>query len=534
MMRKITEGTRRALLAFAGNVSLFVTTAFFVTGLLILGPSVWWREYIDMFERFVLIPWGMALCLLRLERRVRTQQEGMRWDLGVLFVLLAWIVIPFALRFGNTFNNSGSWHNHTVLFFGIYALTTEESPARRERLFDLAALLFSVCSLALGAALMYCVVTVRKFGDAQFAFGVCDGMFLCANGHYNNTGMLAVCCALMAMAGACRFRNKPVRLLCAVAVVMMSVVAVLTQSRTARYALIAAYAVMLFGAVLGTRRIRSAAVRVGAAALAACVTAAAGYGGAAALTDAAIAHYNRAAREIAAQKDAAQEIAAPANDAAQEIAVQKDAAQEITAQRDASQEIGAPAEGAAQEIATQQDTAQEITARQGAAQEPYEAREAADSSFSGRTQIWRNLISRWKENPKYLLIGHGITKIGHLVTEGTIHEGRESVSIHNTYLQFTADYGLIAFALLCAFFAMIAGPVVRVFAAHGGARRPGYLALCGIVVASLLTGMMESAPLGAMTPMNMMLFYALALLYARGRDIRDGKEQDGPEHGSAH
>lgn len=128
-------------------------------------------------------------------------------------------------------------------------------------------------------------------------------------------------------------------------------------------------------------------------------------------------------------------------------------------------------------------------------------------------------MNRWKENPKYLLIGHGISKIGHLVTEDTIHEGRESVSIHNAYLQFTADYGLIAFALLCVFFGLIAVPVLRVLAARGGARRPGYGALGGIVAASLLTGMMESAPLGAMTPMNMMLFFSLALLFARGRDL---------------
>lgn len=296
MIRRITEGTRRALLAVAGNVSLFVTTAFFVTGLLILGPNVWWREYIDIFERYVLIPWGMALCLLRLERRVRAEQDGMRWDLGVLFVLLAWIVIPFALRFGNTFNNSGSWHNHTVLFFGVYALTTEEGPARRERLFDLAALLFALCSLALGAALLYCVAAVRKFGDAQFAFGVCDGMYLCANGHYNTTGMLAVCCALMALAGACRFKNGLLRLLCAVSVILMTLVTVLTQSRTARYALIAAYAVVVFGEVLFTERIRRAAVRGMAAVLAACVMAAAGYGGAAALTDAAVAHTTTAPR----------------------------------------------------------------------------------------------------------------------------------------------------------------------------------------------------------------------------------------------
>ncbi|MGN0777019.1 MAG: O-antigen ligase family protein [Candidatus Ventricola sp.] len=492
MIERMTARLRRMLLAAAGNVSLFVTTAFFVTGLLILGPDVWWREHIDMFERYVLIPWGMALCLLRLERRVRAEQDGMRWDLAVLFLLLAWIVVPFAVRFGNTFNNSGSWHNHTVVFFGIYALTTEEEPVRRERMFDLAALLFALCSLVLGAALLYCVAEVKKFGDAQFAFGVCDGIYLCANGHYNNTGMLAVCCALMALAGACRFRNRPLRLLCAVSVIMMTLVTVLTQSRTARYALIAAYAVMVFSEVLCTERIRRTAVRSMAAVLAACVTAAACYGGAAVLTDAAVAHYNRAALAAVEQPSAKQPSAAPDTDKAESTAAQEEKA-----------------------------SVQESTQKQETDAQLYEARAAADASFSGRTAIWRNLINHWRENPKYLLIGQGIGRIGHLVTEGTIHENRESVSIHNTYLQFIADYGLIAFVLLCAFFALIAAPVSRVFTARGSARRPGYGALGGILASCLLTGMMESTPLGAMTPMNMMLFFSLALLFARGRDIRN-------------
>ena len=484
MIERIAAGVRRVLLAIAGNVSLFVTTAFFVTGLLIMGPSYWWREYVDMLERYVLIPWGMALCLLRLERSTKTRQKGVRWDLGVLFVLLAWIVVPFALRFGNTFNNSASWHNHTVIFFGVYALMTEESAQKREQLFDVAALLFSVCSLVLGAALLYCVVAVRKFGNEEFAFGVCNGMFLCANGHYNSTGMVTVCCALMAAAGACRFRSKPLRLLCILSAVMMSLVTVLTQSRTARYALIAAYAVMVFGEVLCTERIRRTAVRAAAAALAACVVAAAGYGGAAMLTDAAIAHYNSVERKGLLPVAAAE----------------------------------GPETGLTEEAAEADEPAQQTKT---ATEDAYEARAAADASFSGRTDIWRNLLRHWKENPKYLLIGHGVSKIGHLVTEGTIHEDRESVSIHNAYLQYAADYGLIAFVLLCVFFAIVAVPAWRVFAARGGQRRPGYGALCGIVAASFLSGLMESAPLSAMAPMNIMLFFSLALLYARGRDVEN-------------
>ena len=41
--------------------------------------------------------------------------------------------------------------------------------------------------------------------------------------------------------------------------------------------------------------------------------------------------------------------------------------------------------------------------------------------------------------------------------------------------------------------------------------------ILAMVVAALATGMMESAPLGAMTPMNLMLYLALAMLVGAGR-----------------
>lgn len=479
MINQIAMRVRRSLLAAAGNVSLFVTTSFFVTGLLILGPSPWWRTYVDLFESYVLIPWGMALCLLRLERRTRQEGPDTRWDLHVLFVLLAWIIVPFAIRFGGTFNNVGSWYNHVVLFFGIYAMTTEETAEKREKLFDLAALLFSLCSLVLGAALMYCVMAVKKFGDDQFAFGVCEGIYLCANGHYNTTGMVAVCSALMSLAGAARFRKAPLRAMCLLSVVLMTLTAVLTQSRTARYALIAGFALLVYGGLADHLKVKSRLIRHAAALVVAGAVAAAGYSGAGLITNTAIAHYNRA----------------------QQAAVTVSPIPSAIAEEDAEPLQSEPVVYAEPE--------------------EYQARAAADSSFSGRTAIWRNLIQRWKDNPKYLLLGHGIGRIGALVTQNTIHEGREAVSIHNTYLQFIADYGLIAFGLLCAFFALMIPAAVRMFFAHGAQAVPGYRSLCALVVASLLTGMMESAPLGAMTPMNVALFFALALLAAAGRDMKD-------------
>ena len=79
---------------------------------------------------------------------------------------------------------------------------------------------------------------------------------------------------------------------------------------------------------------------------------------------------------------------------------------------------------------------------------------------------------------------------------------------------------LIGFALLAAFFAVIARPVLRAFYARGAGRFAGTHALCALAVAALATGMMESAPLGAMTPMNTMLCLALAMLAGAGREVR--------------
>lgn len=483
-MKKAGNAVRRALLCAAGNVSLYVTVTFFVTSLLILGPQFWWREYVNMFERYALIPWGMSLCLLRLARREGQKDAAQRIDLSVLFVLLVWIVVPFAIRFGNTFNNSASWYNHTVLFFGIYATIVETQESQRERLFDLAGVLFALASVLLGAALLYCAVTVQKFGDYEYAFGIVDGIYLSAFTHYNITGMVALCCQMMSLTALCRQKNKAMRALSFVSVVMMALVVVLTQSRTARYVMILSFAAGAYGLLSADARLGRTLIRHGVGLLAAAVVAFAGYAAVDMISDAAIAHYNQTSRM------------------AQTTFVRSAAAETVSA--------------------AQTNEGLETERREGD-QKQLKGRVPPDASFSGRTAIWRNLFSRWRDYPKYLLIGHGITRIGSLVTENTIHEGRDAVSIHNAYLQYTADYGLIGFVLLCIFFAVILKPVLRVFFARGEAQIPGYRALCMLVIACLMTGMMESAPLGAMSPMNMMLFYALALLEARGCDIKPCK-----------
>ena len=144
-------------------------------------------------------------------------------------------------------------------------------------------------------------------------------------------------------------------------------------------------------------------------------------------------------------------------------------------------------------------------------------RAGIDASFSDRTTIWTNLFALWRESPKHLLIGNGVGRTGSRIVAGTVHEENGAVAVHNTYLQFIADFGLIGFGLLLAFFAVIARPLLRAFFDRSAGRIAGTHALSAMAVAALATGMMESAPLGAMTPMNLMLYLALAMLVGAGR-----------------
>lgn len=478
MMKRAADFARRLLLRIAANESLFLFAAFVVIGVLPTDLLRWHQEQVALLERYVIVPWGMALSLLRLQRRAELETNVHRIDVSALAVLLLWVVVPFGVRFGLTFNNVGSWIGHCIVYFGVYAMTTETGRHEREKLLDQACMLFGLLSLALGGALLYCAAKglsigsdVAAFkasgGTTGFGFGVFNRANLCAGLHYNNTGMLAVCMAMLCFAGVVRSRRLVLRALYLLACAVMIVVIVLTQSRTARYALIIAMAAGAYGYLAANLRASRAVLRHAAGIAAAAILLVVSYVGASIMTDAALAHY--------AKIESGEEIAIDAVARAQEEA--KDAVK------------------------------------------PKEARAAVDSTMSGRTDIWKNLLNLWKSEPKSLLIGNGIGRTGSRIVEGTIHEKNGAVSVHNTYLQHIADFGLIGFGLLCVFFAIILRPVLRVFFARGEKQTPGYRALCMLVIACLMTGLMESAPLGAMTPMNMMLFYALALLAARGREI---------------
>lgn len=483
-MKKLNPGyfarkIRAILLAAAANESLFFFAAFISYAILGSELFTWHQEATQMFERFIVVPWGMALCLLRLDRKSRQMDAPWRLDLSVLFVLVMWVIVPFGIRFGLTFNNVTSWQSHCAAYFALYAMLSEEKASIREQRFDLACALMGVFSLVVGGALMYCAATGAQidsnwivhygtYAEGGYGFGVYNRAQLCTGLHYNITGMMALSCTMFCFAGVCRGKNRAVRALYMLAAAMMVIVVVLTQSRTARYSLIGAIGAGVYGYAASRRRISRAWLRHAVGLALAGVVMVLAYGGASMLTDAALEHYAR------------------------------------VDQRGGTAMIAA---------ARAQEETQSVRA-------PQEARQAVDGTMSGRTDVWKNVLKYWKENPKEMLIGAGAGKIGSRIVKGTIHERGGSVAVHNAYLQYAADYGLIGFGLMMLFFGVILVPVLRAFFAPEETQIPGYRAMGMLVVASLMTGMMESATLGAMSPINASMLFALALLFSAGTDMK--------------
>ena len=101
MPERVALTVRRALLFIAGSEALYLFAAFCAESVLEMDPLMWHREAIDLLTSLFVVPWGPALCLLALERRTRMERSGIRADLAVLFGLLVWIVVPFALWLEN-------------------------------------------------------------------------------------------------------------------------------------------------------------------------------------------------------------------------------------------------------------------------------------------------------------------------------------------------------------------------------------------------------------------------------------------------
>lgn len=530
---------RDIMLAVFGNEALFLIVAFLYATLGDNAIAAWYREPVSLLYGYIVIPWGAALCLLRLQRRAASLEPA-RADVVTLFVLYLWILVPFAIRFGFTGKNATAWHGYAVMFFGIYASISERKQREREMLMATMSVLSAVFAYVFCGALLFCAWsgTIYAADLGPFGFGAVEG-WLCSGVHYNITGMIVISLCMMCVMGAGYYRNILLKLFCLIPAVMSMAVIVLSQSRTSRYALLAVLAAAAFDGVRRALCRRNAAAGLLAAVLAGAVVLGGGYWGADRMTRAAIAHYNQLAYDAALQAALAEQAEAQqAEPSAEETTAAEEptepSAEEMTAEtpvEPSAEEApeAQPTEPSAEEAPVEETepSAEEVSeASAEATAEPavpeiqiseVQARELAntDGSFSNRTDIWRAVFMLWRDNPKMMMIGNGVNQTGHKI--GQYISWTDGVAVHNAYLQWAADFGLIGLVPQIVFLAIAVWQTIRVFFAS---KRPrGALGLCMMAFAGLLIGMMESATLSAMLPINLMFMFALAQLSAMSRDI---------------
>ena len=517
---------RDILLAVFGNEALFLIVTFLYATLGDSAIVAWYREPMSLLYGYIVIPWGAALCLLRLQRRA-SSLEPARADVVTLFVLYLWILVPFAIRFGFTGKNVTAWYGYAVMFFGIYASISERKQREREMLMATMSVLSAVFAYVFCGVLLFCAWsgTVYAAGLGTFGFGVVNG-WLCSGVHYNITGMIAISLCMMCVMGVGYYRNILLKLFCLIPAVMSMAVIVLSQSRTSRYALLAVLAAAAFDGVRRALCRRNAAAGLLAAVLAGAVVLGGGYWGADRMTRAAIAHYNQLAYDAALRAALAEQAEAPVEPSVEETAEETTTEAPVEPSAEEAPEVAV--EPSAEEVPVE-PSAEETMAEppvQEAAAEPtvpeiqiseVQARVLAntDGSFSNRTDIWRAVFMFWHDNPKMMMIGNGVNQTGHKI--GQYISWTDGVAVHNAYLQWAADFGLIGLAPQIVFLTIAVWQTIRVFFAP---RRPrGALGLCMMAFAGLLVGMMESATLNAMLPINLMFMFALAQLSAMSRDV---------------
>jgi len=478
-MKKTAMQVRNLLLAAFANPGVFVVVAYTISGMFTT-PEL--SRIRGLLELNLLVPWGLALAMLRLYR-ARERAAAVRWDVLALLVLFGWIVVPFGIRFGLNSTNVNTWQSVAIIFFGVFAMMAESDEKTLAYTLDAAAALSAIVSIVFAGALLWCAVTVTNIYTpySEFGFGVYQGAQLCAEQHYNSTGMLAMCGTFMCLMGVQRRKNVFARLLHLIPAVMMALVVILSQSRTARYSMLAGLAVGAYGAVAAMKCSKKLLIRQAAGMLAGIVVFMGGYALGAKITDAALSHYAKVYTEML-------------NDFLAMTAGEEDAVGELP-----------------EETNTAEEPELEIVAQ--------EARGAGEGTFTGRTQVWKNIFGFWKQNPKYFVIGNGIGRMSRDMLIGSPLEGAGANMAHNAYIQFTMDHGLIGFVLLCAFLVLLVPPAFRVLLGMPGRAVSGSRAMCMLTVGALVTGLMENEPLNAMRPCNVMLFFALAVIaYAGTRE----------------
>lgn len=465
-MEALAAWLRKWLLAVISSEGLFLAVMLLLRGVLNTDLFFPQAHLINPVREYMIELWSGAILIMYLVRKKRRGGPE-NWLLAALMI---WIAVPFALRFGTEHFTMYSTHDYALCFFVLYASICESDARYRAYQLDIACAGVCIMSIVVGGMLIYCAATGNVYYgyEGNECFGVVNGQLQHAT-HYNTTGMFALSCEMMCLIGLCRSKKKLTALFYLTGVVLMMLVIVLTQSRTARYAMLGAYAVGAWNTARRYMTRRHAVLKHGAALACGLTVFLGGYLWAAQITDAALAHY-------------------------------------------AGLPAIVPTAVAEEEVQEAQET------------EVLEARKAIDGTFSDRTNIWKNVIENWKNDPWHMLIGNGVGRTKWLVSKDTIHEAVGFAAVHNTYLQFAADFGILAFGLLTGVFLLILRPVLRAFFAGDMLGMPGSCALGMAVISALLTGLMESAPLEAMTPINMVLFFALAHLAATGREMKNRSE----------
>lgn len=484
MMRLYQQANRLGALLYKGlkamvsSEGLYLAVLMLFQGVLNTDVFMTHQHVIYPVKDYLVLPWSGVMMGAYL---VRDKKRG-GLDIWTLVLLIAWIAVPFIMRFGTEYFTMFSVYGYALSFFVFYASVCERDSRSRGHQLDAACAGACVISIALGGMLLYCAATGRVFysyWDTQY-FGVVNGQLQHAM-HYNVTGRMALVCTLMCLTGLCRSARKPWAVFYLAGMVIMALVVVLTQSRTVRYAMLAVFALGTWNGLSEYLPVKKWLLRQAMALACAAVVLVGGYKLCGRITDAALAHY--ATLPATGGEEAFSGI-------------------DIIASAIAEEETVEPAEEAAQEPA-----------------EPLKARGAGDATFSDRTNIWKNVFKNWKSNPWHMLIGNGPGRTRWMVAENTIHESLGFADVHNAYLYFAAEFGLIGFALLALFMLLLLPPALRVFFARGKRRMPGGCALCMLVLSILATGMMETDPLDSMTVMCLVLFFALGQIAGAGRDM---------------
>lgn len=482
------------LYAVISNEGVFLFAAVLLYGFGRMQTLDLYSEERRLLDQFVMVPWGMAMVISRLNRtRGRRSAADVLW----LFTLLTWITVPFIIRFGFKINQVVWSFRYMVVFFGLYASLTERE--NMDRILDWASGLFSIVSFVIAGALLYCAWTVTTYGTCISTYGF--GVDLSTNIarvslslNPNPAAILEGCCVLMCLLGVVRRKSLLGKMAHLVSAGMMMIALVLTQSRTSRYAMLAALAVGSYGVIACSKKIAKPVYRQLTAILAAVLVLIGGYAGANQIMNATLRNFERNPLRVVQPS--------------WYEAVSEEETEHTSAVARLFQMILPEALADETEIAPNATPAPQ-----------YQTRQAIDPTLSLRTVFWKNVLQIWKENPKQFLIGFG--RDG--AYEQSTLAGFFAPVIDNAPMEFIMNYGMIAFVLLVGFFLSIMKPILRVFFAPAEKAFPGGRVLCMVVIYALLVGVMESQPLVAMEAINLVFFFALGVLVNRGRKLAEAE-----------